>query len=329
MRSFAASSTTKWTACAPSSSRADAGRQASVANRSAPARPASITIEAIMPTPMTAATAAPPAPPATPPARRAQLALPVIAALMAYLLACVWPTRIGAAAFGSESQTVRLLWSGLAFEIAADVQLALLAGLSGGLACLAHAAVRVAHLMKRQGTHALQMIHWQLATPFIGIGVALLFHAVMRSSLLTEDVGTDRLNALGLAVHGVLAGLVSKPAIDRLGEMLGTLLHRAHSTHKALGDEGDAEHPRPVVLQVDVHAPPNARARPSIVVRGARFVPASQVYVNGRPQETVFVDDTQLHAHLKTADGPIGAGLRVRVVNPPPGGGMSPPLERR
>lgn len=281
-----------------------------------------------MPTPSTSATAAPPPPGAATPARRAQFALPVIAALMAYLLASLWPTHGAAPGFGLQSQTVRLLWSGLAFELAADVQLALLVGLSGGLACLAHAAVRVARLLKHHGAHALQMIHWQLLTPFLGIGVALLFHVVMRSSLLTEDVGADRLNALGLAVHGVLAGLVSKPAIDRLGEMLGTLLHRAHATHQALADNG-GEHPQPAVTHVDFPAQGGAHLRPAIVVRGARFVRSSQVYVNGRPKETVFIDDTQLLAHLRPADGPIGPGLRVRVVNPPPGGGMSPPLERR
>ncbi|MGA0610456.1 hypothetical protein [Caldimonas sp. KR1-144] len=240
----------------------------------------------------------------------AWLLLPMAAAVLAYLLASLWPRQLPAATIGHELQTVRLLWSGLAFEITADVQLALFAGVFGGLGCLMPAVARLPAATRRGAGPTAVELGWHLLSPLFGIAAALLLHVVMRSSVLTDSVAAGRFHPLGLAMHGLLAGLLSKASIDRLGEqLLGRLSRPADAADGAAA-------PPPVVLRVEAGARGGPRVRPTLIVRGARFVPASQAYVNGRPQSTVFIDDTQLLVRLEWGELAPAEALRVRVLNP-------------
>lgn len=301
---------------------AASGGQASVANRSASASARALTIAVMHAPAMTAATR-----PTTPtsPSWRARLALPLLAALLAYLLASLWPVDLAPHIVGHEPQTVRLQWSELAFEIAADLQLLLLAGVAGGLGSMTQVAIQLLPLLRHPAALTRSLLHWQLLSPLFGMVVAVLFHLVMRGGVMSEEIGAGQLSASGLVVHGLLAGLLSKPAIDRLAEMVHALLHRRRRTRP---DAAARAHPVPVVHGVEVQAQGNLRMRATLVVRGARFMAASQAYVNGRPQETLFVDHSQLLVRMKLGTGWLGPGLRVRVVNPPPGGGMSAPFLR-
>lgn len=250
------------------------------------------------------------------------LALPVMAALLAYLLASVWPTDFTAATAGHEPQTVRLLWSGLAFGVTADLQLAMMVGVSGGLGALVHSVARLGEVASRRQVSPGHGIAWHLLSPLAGMAVALLLHAVVRTGILAEGIETGRLNVYGVATHAALAGLLSRSATDKLGALIGGLFHAAPP---ALPSEADP-HPRPVVLHVEPAARGVRHARPVLIVRGARFTRASQAYVNGRPHETRFVDDTQLLVTLRPGATPPGQALRVAVANPAPGGGMSTPI---
>ena len=150
----------------------------------------------------------------------------MLAALLAYLLASLWPVNIAPETIGHEPQNLRLLWSGVAFEITADLQLALFAGIFGGVGSLAHAMAQAAAARWHLPAPSTFQLAWHLLSPLFGVAAALLFHAVMRSSVLADSVGAGRLDTIGLAIHGLLAGLLSKPAFDRLGDLLPTRLHR-------------------------------------------------------------------------------------------------------
>lgn len=258
----------------------------------------------------------------------ARLALPALAALLAYLLASLWPVDFTSETLGHEPQTVRLHWSEIAFEVTADLQLALLAGVAGGLGSLTHVAGQLLAMLHQPGAMTRRLLRWQLLSPLFGIAIALLFHVVMRNAAMPADIGAGRLDVARLAAHGLLAGLLTKPAIDRFAELVAGVVHRLRRMHRAGHPNAQPHQPMPVVHGVDIQSQGSLHTRPTLIVRGARFTAVSHAYVNGRPQETLFVDDTQLLVRMRLGTGWLGPGLRVRVVNPPPGGGMSVPFVR-
>jgi CSLREA domain-containing protein len=60
-----------------------------------------------------------------------------------------------------------------------------------------------------------------------------------------------------------------------------------------------------------------------VYVRGANFIPESQVYLDGDPRVTSYVDGAQLQVILTAGDTAFAGTSSVTVVNPEPGGGTS------
>ena len=64
----------------------------------------------------------------------------------------------------------------------------------------------------------------------------------------------------------------------------------------------------------------------SLTVSGSNFVPSAEVRWNGDSRPTTFLTNGQLQATISAADT-LAAGVNeVRVLNPPPGGGLSQPV---
>jgi hypothetical protein len=65
-----------------------------------------------------------------------------------------------------------------------------------------------------------------------------------------------------------------------------------------------------------------------LIVNGGNFTAASTVQWNGSNRETLFVNSTTLYAIGPKSDLAVASASKIRivVVNPPPGGGPSPPF---
>jgi lysozyme len=84
--------------------------------------------------------------------------------------------------------------------------------------------------------------------------------------------------------------------------------------------------PAPVLTAVDPVAVPSGGGPVSVTLQGANFASGiSTAYWNGVPMPTTYVSPTTLTAMIP-ASLPQGAAM-VTVVNPPPGGGASAPLQ--
>jgi len=57
----------------------------------------------------------------------------------------------------------------------------------------------------------------------------------------------------------------------------------------------------------------------TLTVRGSDFVPGAQIYLNGAPRATTFINTYELTTLVTPAD----RGVAIVVVNPGPGGGPS------
>ena len=64
----------------------------------------------------------------------------------------------------------------------------------------------------------------------------------------------------------------------------------------------------------------------TLTVDGVGFVPASQVHWNGEPRPTAYLSAGQLTAQIDAADIAAAQAAAVTVINPLPGGGVSPPV---
>ena len=65
----------------------------------------------------------------------------------------------------------------------------------------------------------------------------------------------------------------------------------------------------------------------SVTLVGSNFVPGSEVWWNGEPRPTVFVDNSRLKASVSAADIAAEGSAQVTVFNPGPGGGITSPFE--
>ncbi|HYY30000.1 MAG TPA: hypothetical protein VE860_18800 [Chthoniobacterales bacterium] len=67
------------------------------------------------------------------------------------------------------------------------------------------------------------------------------------------------------------------------------------------------------------------REMPDLKIKGDGFVQKSIVQLNGSDRDTKFENSTLLSAKLLPSDAAKAGSIKVTVMNPPPGGGVSEP----
>ena len=89
----------------------------------------------------------------------------------------------------------------------------------------------------------------------------------------------------------------------------------------------NVNNPVPVISAIDPGgAGINAAVSTPVTVTGLGLVPDSTILVNGSPRVTALATPTTLTANLNAGDVSSSGALRIQVLNPAPGGGVSNPL---
>ncbi len=248
----------------------------------------------------------------------------VLALLTVYLLASLWPERIN-------QDTERVIWDptatvfGFHFSLQAETRLILLVIVAGALGSYVHAATSFATYAGNR-TLVTSWFWWYILRTPIGVVLALLFYFVTRGGLLSAGATGQVLSPFGVAAIAGLAGMFSKQATDKLRELFDNLFRTAPG-------EGDAQridkpqespvNPVPKLTAIQPTSLPKGSAEAALEVIGNNFVKTSTVQVNGSERPTKHVSATQLTAQLTAIDLGTEGALRVTVVNPAPGGGVS------
>jgi len=95
---------------------------------------------------------------------------------------------------------------------------------------------------------------------------------------------------------------------------------------EAASARAEGDNPAPFINTVSPSAAAIGGPAFTLTVDGSGFVPGSQVKWNGEPRPTTCLSAGQLTAQIPAADIAAAQTASVTVLNPLPGGGVSPPL---
>jgi len=107
-----------------------------------------------------------------------------------------------------------------------EVNLLALVLLFGALGSFVHVAKSFASFA---GNRALvsSWVWWYLLQPVVGMALALLFYVLIRGGLLAPGSNAGAVSPYGVAGVSGLAGMFSKQATDKLGELFGAMFQTA------------------------------------------------------------------------------------------------------
>ena len=144
-----------------------------------------------------------------------------LAVLIVYLLVCFWPeptkTKDGAEAW-SEAAKV-LAWQ---IQIRAEIRLTVLVILGAALGSFVHSATSFATFV---GNRRLvrSWLWWYLLRIPIGVGLALIFYALIRAGIMSAGETSSSLSPFGAVGCSGLIGMFSKEATDKLSKVFRAL----------------------------------------------------------------------------------------------------------
>jgi hypothetical protein len=163
---------------------------------------------------------------------------------------------------------------------------------------------------------------WYFLRPFIGVALALVLYFVIRGGLLPVGSDAGSVSLFGIAAISSLAGMFSKQATDKLGEVFDTLFRT-----EAVEARGDAlEHPVPSLATTEPKRVRAGSGETLIAITGSGFIKESVVRLNGADRKTEFGGRSRLTVWLPGADLQSAGTLSLTVFNPGPGGGVSNPV---
>ena len=245
--------------------------------------------------------------------------------VLSYLLYEIWPAVVHATAETPTRQRISLFDGQIVFRPSAESALILLVILAGALGAYVHAATSFA---KYVGTRrfARSWYWWYLVRLPIGSGLALILYFALRGGLVGGDTTSEEVNPYGVAALAALAGLFSRQAVDKLGEVFDTFFR----TRAEDADPNALETPVPDLEEVAPISFSSAQAQ-ELTLRGGGFDEESTVLIKAAEADAptllrtdkVSCTETEMAVTIAAAELPAGT-YEVRVINAPPGGGVSP-----
>jgi IPT/TIG domain len=221
----------------------------------------------------------------------------------------------------------------LKVRASADSRLLITVVAAGALGSLVHCLTSFGDFVGNRDLKQSWVWFYILRTP-IGIALAILFYLVLRGGLiaptLPESVGQGTsqvptatlMNPFGLAAVAAMAGMFSKQATDKLGEVFDSLFHTTKSVHRA--DPLAAT--KPAIASTEPQSL-TVNGDPRLVLIGRNFDEQCAVTVNGKPRETNWESATRVTVTLLGPEDLKDKGeLKVIVRNPVNAGGDSVPF---
>lgn len=281
----------------------------------------------------------PAAPRRTGPFRRAQAGNPILISLLgvallaaglvlSYLFYEIWPAVVHATAETPSRQRITLFDGRIVFRPSVESALILLVIVAGALGAYVHAATSFA---KYVGTRrfARSWYWWYLGRLPIGSGLALILYFALRGGLVGGDATSKELNPYGVAALAALAGLFSRQAVDKLAEVFDTFFRA-----RPEGADADAlEAPVPDLEKVEPTSFSAAQAQ-DLTLEGSGFDEGSSVLIKAAETDTPILlrtdnaPSTETTMVIRIAANELPEGVyELRVINDPPGGGVSTAVE--
>jgi hypothetical protein len=214
-----------------------------------------------------------------------------------------------------------------------DSRLLITVVVAGALGSLVHCLTSFGDYVGNRDLKQSWIWFYVLRTP-IGIALAILFYLVLRGGLiaptLPENVPQGQgqvatatlINPFGLAAVAAMAGMFSKQATDKLGEVFDSLFHVTKPVYRA--DPLAATKPviastEPVSLEVNGNT--------QLALIGRNFHQQCVVTVNGKPRDREWESATRVTITLLAAEDLKDKGeLKLIVRNPATAGGDSTPF---
>jgi hypothetical protein len=246
--------------------------------------------------------------------------------VLVYLLYEIWPAVVHGTAETPTRQRITLFDGRIVFRPSTESTLILLVILAGALGAHVHAATSFA---KYVGTRrfARSWYWWYLGRLPIGSGLALIVYFALRGGLIGGDASSKAVNPYGVAALAALAGLFSRQAVDKLGEVFDTFFR----TRPEDQDSDALETPVPDLENIEPTSFSSAQGQ-DLTLRGRGFDEGTTVLIKAAEtdaptllrSEKVSCTETEMVVRIGASELPAGA-YELRVINAPPGGGVSTP----
>jgi hypothetical protein len=251
-----------------------------------------------------------------------------LAAVIFYFLVVTWPVQDtdvkAATAFKSFSI---LSWG--PFSPESDIRLFLTVIAAGAIGSLIHTLTSFGDYVGNRSLSTSWVWWFILRTP-VGVALALLFYLVLRGGLIFPSLPngssgsgdtTRLLNPYGIAAISALAGMFSKQATDKLGEIFNTLFRTREPVDRA-------DPLVPATPTISSLEPPRLKVGGTLDMRviGRGFQRDCTATINGKLRVVKGLSDTHLDLTLVPEDIGSAGELRLIVENPGPRGGKSAPF---
>ncbi len=154
-----------------------------------------------------------------------------------------------------------------------------------------------------------------LLRPVIGMALALVFYFVIRGGFLTTSGGAKDINPYGIAALAGMVGMFSKQATDKLGEVFGTLFRSAAGQGDDQREDPLKPKTGPAIEKIDPTQVDAGTKSVSIKVTGTSFAETAKVWLDDKPQQTMFESATSLVAKIPDALTAASVTFKLKVVN--------------
>jgi hypothetical protein len=237
----------------------------------------------------------------------------LLASVLFYLLYALWPVA-QANEDGSIPDSMVCLF-GYHFNTTADIRLILLVAVVGALGSYVHAATSFASFAGNRRLYQ-SWSWWYIIRVPVGASLSLIFYLAVRAGMFAVNAQLTITDAstFSFAAVGGLAGMFSKPAIDKLSEVFDTIFNVKEDRRDTLS----GDYAKPEITGLDPGSVKQGATNAVVKVYGKGFGTESRVRFNGVDRDTVYVSEVQLKVTVKPDDAAKPAEIKVTVFNLPP-----------
>jgi hypothetical protein len=239
-------------------------------------------------------------------------------------------------------------WFGVAFPIWREQRVLLVVILAAALGALIHCLRSVSWYVGNRDLRMSWIPHY-LLLPYVGAGIGFVFYVVIRGGFFSAGSEYSDTNPYAFAALAALMGMFSTEAVLKLQQVAQTILapkergkddvpptsggvdaERGAAGAAAAGEEaasGEAPlgHPVPVIGRIEPQTVIAGSTATTVTITGWNFVKGATVRVDTTDRVPTTVSPTSLSFEVAAEELTAPRTIKVHVVNPMPGGGMSKP----
>jgi len=244
----------------------------------------------------------------------------VVALLLIYVFAKLWPAGATGGGAASAQATEELLFGLMTVKTSAEVRLFVLVLCAGALGAMLHA---VQSFVDFHGNRQLvrSWLPWYLLRPLNGALLALVFYLLIQGGLISDPMkGSEAVRLYIVAGVAALIGMFSELATIKLKDVFTALLA---NPVKPRSDPLQPSLPKPEITAIQPTQLAVSVANPRIKILGKNFDKMAKVLADNAERSVLNATTTELTVQLDVADVATKRVLKIVVENPAAAGGRS------